>query len=360
MTDSMSDSNNPSEYNAEFAVSGMHCAACELLIEDKFIQHPQVTKVDAVLGKSKVFVRLAQDVDAEAVKVELSRLIEPHGYSLVNDSSSGGQVPHMHSGGDHGLDWTQMVKALGLASLVVAAFIALQRSGLLDVNADQVSLPFVFLIGIVASLSTCMAVVGGLVLSISGNYARERQLKPLALFHISRLVSFFVLGGVIGLLGSAFVLTPTTNFVLSAILFGVMLILGLNLLDVSSGLRGIQLRAPKSLGKRVLSLQTAQTYFTPILLGAATFVLPCGFTQSMQLYSLTTGSFISGAVTMLVFALGTFPVLALISIASAKFSQTLQSGLFYKTAGFIILFFALFNFTAALAAVGLIAPVFNF
>jgi uncharacterized protein len=347
------------EYTAEYAVSGMHCAACELLIEDKFIQHPQVTKVDAVLGKNKVFVRLSEDVNPEAVKVELSRLIEPHGYSLLSDVQSKEHSPHRHSGGDHGLDWTQMIKALGFASLVVAAFILLQKSGLLAVSADQISLPFVFLIGIVASLSTCMAVVGGLVLSISGNYAREKQLKPLALFHVSRLISFFVLGGVIGLLGSAFVLTPATNFILSAILFAVMLVLGLNLLDVFPALRRFQLKAPKSLGKQVLSLQAAQTYLTPLLLGAATFVLPCGFTQSMQLYSLTTGSFISGAVTMLVFALGTFPVLALISFASAKFSQTLQSGLFYKTAGFIILFFALFNFTAALAAVGLISPVFN-
>jgi len=79
----------------------------------------------------------------------------------------------------------------------------------------------------------------------------------------------------------------------------------------------------------------------------------------MQLYSLTTGSFVNGAITMLVFTLGTFPVLAIISFASRRFSKGLKSGLFFKTAGFIIIFFAIFNFLSALVALGLIQPFFN-
>jgi sulfite exporter TauE/SafE len=60
---------------------------------------------------------------------------------------------------------------------------------------------------------------------------------------------------------------------------------------------------------------------------------------------------------MLVFSLGTLPVLALISFASVKLSKNLQSGLFFKTAGFIIIFCAIFNLLAALVAVGLINPL---
>jgi sulfite exporter TauE/SafE len=117
---------------------------------------------------------------------------------------------------------------------------------------------------------------------------------------------------------------------------------------------------PKFIGKSVLKIEDSTGILAPMLLGIATFVLPCGFTQSMQIYSLTTGNFLSGAMTMAVFALGTLPVLALISLASVKLSKTLQSGLFFKTAGFIVLFFSIFNFTAALVAIGLISPIFNF
>ena len=49
--------------------------------------------------------------------------------------------------------------------------------------------------------------------------------------------------------------------------------------------------------------------------GAATFFLPCGFTQAVQLYALSTGSPVSAGLTMAVFAVGTSPgLLALASL----------------------------------------------
>jgi sulfite exporter TauE/SafE len=90
------------------------------------------------------------------------------------------------------------------------------------------------------------------------------------------------------------------------------------------------------------------------LLGVSTFILPCGFTQSMQIYSLSTGSFLTGALTMFTFALGTLPVLGMISFASMKFSKTLQSGLFFKVAGFLVLFFAIFNLYSSILGLGII------
>ena len=49
----------------------------------------------------------------------------------------------------------------------------------------------------------------------------------------------------------------------------------------------------------------------------ADFFLPCGFTQALQLYVLGKGSFATGAVTMLVFALGTLPALLSLSALSS-------------------------------------------
>ncbi len=94
------------------------------------------------------------------------------------------------------------------------------------------------------------------------------------------------------------------------------------------------------------------------MLGILTFFLPCGFTQSMQISALTTGSFLQGGLIMLIFALGTLPILALISFSSIKFSKSLRSGIFFKTAGFIVIFFAIFNFLSALTAAGLVPPIF--
>ena len=79
----------------------------------------------------------------------------------------------------------------------------------------------------------------------------------------------------------------------------------------------------------------------------------------MQLYALTTGSFMHGATVMFVFALGTFPVLALLSFGSLNIAHKPWKGIFFKTAGIIVIALALFNFGNSLATAGIINPLFN-
>ncbi len=213
-----------------------------------------------------------------------------------------------------------------------------------------------------------MAVVGGLVLSMSANFAKEgnpstsfgaSKVRPQILFHLGRLVSFFILGGLIGALGSAFQLGATGTFILSLLVALVLLILGINLLDVFPWAKKLQPTMPKFIGKRVIGLKNVNHTVTPLLVGVATFFLPCGFTQSMQIYSLTTGSFLTGALIMFSFALGTLPVLSLLSFTSLGISGKAQSGVFFKAAGLIVIFFGLFNLINSLVGYGLIPPLFN-
>jgi sulfite exporter TauE/SafE len=228
------------------------------------------------------------------------------------------------------------------------------------VNASEVTYGTAFLIGIIASVSTCLAVVGGLVLSLSASFAKEGdKIKPQLMFHVGRLVSFFLLGGLIGLLGSAFQLEQTASFILSLLVAVILLILGINLLDIFPQVKKLLPTLPSFIGKKAHGLKNLNHSLTPLIAGIATFFLPCGFTQSMQLYTLTTGNFLSGALTMLAFALGTLPVLSLLSFGFGLSKKT-PSGIFFKTAGLVVIFFGLFNLINALAGAGIIKPIFNF
>jgi sulfite exporter TauE/SafE len=180
------------------------------------------------------------------------------------------------------------------------------------------------------------------------------------LFHGGRLISFFVLGGAIGALGSAFQLGQSGTFVLSFIVAVVLLILGINLLDVFPWAKKLQPTIPSFIGKRVHGLKNVNHTLTPLLVGIATFFLPCGFTQSMQIYTLTTGNFLTGALIMGAFALGTLPVLALLSFSSLGIHRKAQSGVFFKTAGLVVVFFGIFNLINSLVAAGVISPLYNF
>ena len=80
----------------------------------------------------------------------------------------------------------------------------------------------------------------------------------------------------------------------------------------------------------------------------------------MQIYTFTTGSFWTGAFTMSAFALGTLPVLALLSFSSLAIHKQAQSGVFFKSAGLVVIFFGAFNLINSLVAAGIIAPLFSF
>ena len=335
----------------EFYVSGMHCAACEVLIENKFKKNSKVKSVKASLSKSLVKVE-SNYRDKESLRNELSLLIEKHGYKLHNSKSETIKK----------IKWIEFLTAIPVALSVIVLFLVLQKIGIIKlVSTTEINYPFIFLTGIIASVSTCMAVVGGLVLSLSSTYSKEtKSFRPQIIFHLSRIISFFFLGGVIGLIGAAFKLTSTVTFIIDLILFLVMVILAINLMDVFPFFRGLQLRMPKFISQKFINNPEISSQAAPILLGTITFFLPCGFTQAMQVQALSTGNFVNGALTMLVFALGTFPVLFAISFLSEKFSQGLQSSLFFKIAGLIIIFFAIVNLAGGLAAAGFISPIFNF
>ncbi len=343
----------------KFQVEGMHCKACVLMIESELGELPNVSRVKSNLHGNSVEVEGDfGDKTPEQVAEILSIPVRSHGYVIsvqrLDGSATGGQ--------EWQNKWADFKVAIPVSLGFILLFIFLQKIGIINlVNASEVTYGTAFVIGIIASLSTCMAVVGGLVLSMSATYAKEgSRVKPHLMFHIGRMVSFFVLGGVIGLIGSAFTLNSTATFVLSLIIGIVMLILGINLLGVFHWAKRLQPSMPKFISRHVHGISKFNHTFAPILIGLATFFLPCGFTQSMQLFTLSTGSFIEGGLTMFIFALGTLPVLALLSFGSFKITKSSKSGIFFKTAGLVVIMFAIFNFINSLVVIGILPPIFNF
>lgn len=340
-----------------FHVHGMHCNACVLMTESELGDLPNVTHVKSSLKNHSVeIIGDFGDKTQEQIAEELTIPLKPHGYTVSVERQQSLQ------GLRHIAKWSDFKIAVPIALGFVVLFVVLQKMGIVNlVSAGNVTYGTAFVIGVIASLSTCMAVVGGLVLSMSATFAKEGdKVRPQLMFHAGRIASFFILGGVIGAIGSAFTLNTSATFTLSLIIGIVMLILGINLLDTFHWAKKLQPSMPKFIAKHAHGVSKFNHTLTPLLIGIATFFLPCGFTQSMQLYTLTTGSFLTGGLTMLAFALGTLPVLALISFSSFSIKKSSKAGVFFKTAGLIVIMFALFNLINSLVVIGVIPPAFNF
>lgn len=334
-----------------FHIQGMHCPACERLVEMELREVPGVSAARASLARATVEVDGDfGDRSAEDVLHELDAAVKKHGYALTLERRR------------HQPRWPEFLIAAPLALALMAGFLLMQKLGVGRlVNATQMGYGVAFLIGVVASLSSCMAIVGGLVLAISAYYAQQgEKIRPQIIFHASRLLSFFLLGGVAGWAGSIFRLGDLGRVVFGVGAGMVMAVMGVGLLDIFPWAQQFRLMLPRAVGERIHALAQRRPRLMPLAFGMATFFLPCGFTQAMQAYTLQTGSFAAGALTMLSFALGTFPVLALLSFSILGTHGRSRSGVFFKTAGLLVILFGVYDVLNSLAGYGLISPIFVF
>lgn len=329
-----------------FHVSGTHCASCKIFIEDTLNEQIGIDRAIVDLKRETVSIDTTLDESQHKLAEILTEKIQHNGYSLSVEKKAEEKK-------DNGVIWQAL--PIGLAFL--ALFFFVQKSGILNLGIGGQTTPVTsFIIGLIASVSSCLAIVGGLVLSLSAKVSQDNvsDTKTFVLFHTGRLVSFAVLGGVLGALGSAIGINFTLTSILGLLASIVMLLLGLNLVGVFAKNK---IALPSGIFNFFKKIE--HKTFTPLIIGFATFFLPCGFTQSMQVSALGSGSFMSGLLLMLAFALGTLPMLVLLSFGSASFAHGKYAPLFFKSAGVVVIGLGLFALLAGLAGLGIINPLFN-
>ena len=325
-------------------IKGMHCRSCEMLVEQKLSHIPEIVSSQANVARAGV------DVYYQGQKPndnEIAEAVRAAGYEVgVNKPKT--WLNH---------NWSDY-QDLGIAFFVlVVAFLVLKNFGVLNFGASlaaqSFSLPLVLLVGLTAGFSTCMALVGGIVLGIATRHAEAhpestpwQKFRPHLFFNLGRVAGYAFLGGLLGMAGSAFQLSSNVTGLLTIAVGVAMFLIGLQLIDVFPWLTNWKFTLPKSVSRLLRADKHVREYNhkQAAVAGALTFFLPCGFTQAMQLYAVSAGSFLSGALIMGIFALGTAPGLlsvgGLTSVVKGVFAKR-----FFKFAGLVVVSFALFNFT---------------
>lgn len=333
--------------HARFHVVGTHCKSCKILIEDVLGEQQDVIKVHVDLARETVEIHGDFDESPEQLLTRLNNVLSSHKYELSIEKKAKDK------------DSKTFFMALPLGLLLFSGFILLQKSGVLNVGFEGELSPWTaLLIGVVASLSTCLAVVGGLVLSLSAKVSQDvKTTQPFVFFHLGRLLGFAGLGALLGALGGVIGLNATVSGVLGLLVSLLMVLIGVQLLDLFPIAKSLQFTLPKSFHKKIVGIEGGK--WAPFLIGVLTFFLPCGFTQAMQLAALSSGSWTEGMMIMSLFALGTLPVLALITFSSYSLAHRPSAKLFMKTAGVLVIGFGILGLLAGLAGLGIIAPLFN-
>ena len=256
--------------------------------------------------------------------------------------------------------WKDWLKAGLVVIFAVILYRAVQSFGWIggfDVRDKELTLGISFLVGIAASLSSCLAVVGGMVIAFSEKYQSGENnflagaLWPNVKFHIGRIVAFFILGGLLGLIGGEINLGGNFVSVYTILIAVIMGWLGLSILGFAPAPSLFGIRTPKFLVRYWGRIEDSEHRAAPYFLGGITFFLPCGFTQSMQIFALASGSFWSGASILSVFALGTMPVLLALGVG-ASWGKYKKFTALQKAAGILVLIFAVYTSNSGLALWG--------
>ncbi len=297
---------------ALFAVEGMSCSSCEQRIEFALSRKPGVKRVSANLAGAAVSV----DYDAlQLTPAEIRRDIEGLGYRAAPSTAAARKR-----------DGFSLPQLAGIAVILIAGWVILDRTGVFnalpEVNQGM-GYGLLVLIGLLTSVH-CIAMCGGINLSQASKGAEQksaplrRRLLPGLLYNAGRLISYTLIGGAVGTLGAVVSFTVGVQAAIIIAAGGFMILMGLTMLKLFPWLKKFTPRLPKAVTGR---LTTAARGKGPFLVGLLNGFMPCGPLQTMQLYALGAGSFLAGALSMFLFALGTVPLMFVFGAVGSLLSR---------------------------------------
>lgn len=327
---------------ATFYIKGMHCPSCEILIKDKFKEEKNIIMVKADFKSCQVEVGYKGEINQKALNKKISKF----GYQIIDYKN---EIIEKETFGKRVVDFGV------IGAILLLLYGILKEAGLLpDFNFDgNLNLFSIFVLGLVASTSTCMATSGALFLSlvkpfnlrqaqgekenIMMSFLNNENLGKAIFFNAGRIIFYGFFGFLAGFLGQALIVNLKLGQFLTFLAAIFMLFLGLDLTKIVNIGTIIPSKLNNIIFENLKEKLIKYPRKAPFFLGAITYFLPCGFTQAVQVYALGLASPVFSALTMMVFALGTSPALFFIGgLAIFKKSQLYQY--FMKTMGVLIFF----------------------
>ncbi len=333
-------------------VAGMHCISCELLLEKGFEKIDGVHSCDVSHKKGVVEVECSDDVSLS----DLESVVKACGYQVVIEHEKHKHKVKGENGGRNLIQIFFIVLGVSIVAFLLGKF---EISKLFPEFGSNVGVFVALLLGIVASFSTCLVMVGGIVLGFGNVYTVHEDSKhplmsralPHLYFHAGRIGGFALLGGVLGLIGGKINYSLTFTGYLTIVVALMMLYIGLQIIGFVPNITKLGFHLPKKLSKKIHALEEKNHPLAPMVIGVLTFLLPCGFTQSMQIAAIASQSFFTGALIMGAFALGTFPALFSLGFGSS-YAKKGNFGFLNKIIGVIVVFFAIYSFNSGLVLSG--------
>lgn len=171
----------------------------------------------------------------------------------------------------------------------------------------------------------CVGMCGPIALSLplrGNNYFQK--IWGASLYNIGRTITYGIMGAFFGLIGQGFSMAGFQRWI--SITMGVLMILAVLLPSLFKNIRIINTDPLTGrLRKAIVSLFQKRSYGGLFLIGLLNGLLPCGLVYMAIAGAIGTGSVIEGTLFMIVFGLGTTPMLLFVSLLGNAISMTLRN-----------------------------------
>lgn len=311
-------------------IKWMHCISCEILLDKEL---KKVSGATILMINHKKWL-LEIDFKKESDYKKIVKIIEENNFKVIEKS----EIAPV-------FDSTNMLLNIIALLFVVILFIASKIFDFYSIipSLETINFLWALFIGLIASLSTCLAITWWIILGFSKYFDQEKSfawhLKVQSSFQFWRILWFFVFGWLLGLIGQTISINFTVTAILTIFISLILIYMWLNILGLLPSITKLWLHMPKSFVSKIEKL--GKPKYAPIV-WALTFFLPCWFTQTMQLLAVSSWSFWLWGLVMMFFAIWTFPVLFSLWLWSSYFNDRNYTYL-NKFIAAIIIFFWVFS-----------------
>ncbi len=336
-------------------VEGMTCSSCEARIEKALLAVPGISRATARAQGGQVVLEYE---DGLASPAAARAAIEKAGYTVRDKGNASTLI------------------ALGIGLVLASAYMIASSAGLFNALPKidaTIGYGMLFVVGLLTSVH-CVAMCGGIALSqsikalpagavddktpsrpLGGNLSR---LVPGLLYNGGRIISYTIVGGIVGALGSAFDFSPTIKGMIAGAAGLFMLYLGLKMLGLVPAMPKLTRLLPAAAAERIEAMRQTAAGRGPFAIGLLNGLMPCGPLQTMQLYALGTGSLMAGALSMFIFSVGTVPLMLAFGLAATLLPRRFLP-VMVKASAILVMFLGVVTFSRAASLAGIALPSFG-
>lgn len=314
-----------------FYIEGMTCSGCERTLENAVNRLEGSCEAHADRQSGQLNVRY----DAPCTEERIICAVEKAGYHVTKNPRRNRDSVYL------------LVILLGLYTIARQLGWTEFFQRFPTVSGEQIGYAALFLVGLLTSVH-CIAMCGGLNLAQSMSGENHHPLWGSVLYNLGRLTSYTLIGGVLGLIGEKAAITLQIRGAIGLAAGLLMLMMGVCMLG---GFALPDFRLPKLVGRGLFTLRKHGAF----AIGLANGLMPCGPLQSMQLYAVASGSFLTGAASMFFFCLGTIPLVLLFGTAASALKMNWRRRMLRLGSALLVLM-GLFTVQNNLALAGILLP----